>query len=246
MDEAHYFLHDPHVPDLLDLDTSGYTLVTYRASKLRRDLLAASQAIIVTRESDPEEVQALHALCRSREGHMSESELGQLFESLVPGEAVALPVTEEAEGDVRRIRLSPRLTPHVRHLAKYIDLPVPEGRRFVFWRDGSPGPRARTLREFVAVLEESPAMVLDDHLRRGDFSRWIADIFGDYPLTKTIRQLERDYRAGTTPDIAVSLARAIRLRFELIESNGRLSGLKPPDRPRLRRRVFLRYFTCTP
>ena len=70
--------------------------------------------------------------------HSTENELGQVLGSLVIGEAVALPVTEEAGGDVRRIRLSPRLTPHVRHLSKYIDIPVPESRAFVFWRDGSP------------------------------------------------------------------------------------------------------------
>jgi hypothetical protein len=62
VDEAHYFLHDPGVRDLLDLELSGYTLVTYRASKLHRDVLAASQAVIVTRESDPHEVVALHAV----------------------------------------------------------------------------------------------------------------------------------------------------------------------------------------
>jgi hypothetical protein len=67
VDEAHYFLDDPHAPGMLDLDTGGYTLVTYRASKLRPDLLAKSQAVIVTRESDPGEVRALRALCHSCE-----------------------------------------------------------------------------------------------------------------------------------------------------------------------------------
>ncbi len=218
VDEAHYFLDDPHAPDLLDLETGGYTLVTYRASKLRRDLLEASQAVIVTRESDPREVRALYTLCSSCEGKMSEIEWRQLFESLVLGEAVALPVTEEAQGEVRRIRLAPRLTPHVRHMAKYIDLPVPEGRAFVFWHDGSlTGPRARTLFEFVQILEQSPPSALDGHLRRGDFSRWIADVFGDYPLAKTLRELEHDYRAETIPDIATNLVQAIRSRYEILD-----------------------------
>jgi hydroxymethylpyrimidine pyrophosphatase-like HAD family hydrolase len=218
VDEAHYFLDDPHAPDLLDLDAGAYTLVTYRASKLRADLLAASQAVIVTRESDPQEVHALRALCPTCEGFTDESEWAQLFESLVLGEAVALPVTEEAEGSVRRFRLAPRLTPHVRHLAKYIDLPVPEGRAFVFWRDGSPtGQRARTLREFVAVVEQSPAKAWDGHLRRRDFSQWIADVFGDYPLAKTLRQIEDSYRSQGNSDVASSLVQAIRKRYELID-----------------------------
>jgi hydroxymethylpyrimidine pyrophosphatase-like HAD family hydrolase len=218
VDEAHYFLDDPNAPDLLDHESSGYTLVTYRASKLRPDLLAASQAVIVTRESDPREVRALYSLCSSCEGAMSITEWAQLFEGLVLGEAVALPITEEAQGEVRRIRLAPRLTPHVRHLAKYVDLPVPEGHAFVFWRDGSMnGQRAQTLREFAGIVEQSPVSALDGHLHRNDFSRWIADVFGDYPLAKTLRQIERDYAAGNVPDVTASLVQAVRARYEILD-----------------------------
>jgi hydroxymethylpyrimidine pyrophosphatase-like HAD family hydrolase len=218
VDEAHYFLHDHDVRDLLDLDLSGYTLVTYRASKLPKELLASSQAVIVTRESDPREVSALYALCRKCESHMTEQECQQILGNLVIGEAVALPVTEEAEGDVRRIRLAPRLTPHVRHLAKYLDIPVSEGRAFVFWEDSSAtSRRASTLREFVAVLEQFPAATFDGHLRRGDFSNWIAKVFGDYPLANTVRRIEDDYRAGGMPgNITANLVEAIRSRYEFV------------------------------
>ncbi len=219
VDEAHYFLEDPHVPALLDLDVTGYALVTYRASKLRRDLLATCQAIIVTRESDPQEVRALRALCQSCQDAPSERAWEQLFGNLVIGEAVVLPITEEALGRVRRIRLAPRLTPHVRHFTKYIDLPVPEGRAFVFWRDGVPtGRRAQTLREFVSVVEQSPIAVLDGHLRRHDFSRWIADALGDYPLGQTLRQLEDRYvAADNVPGVQSGILQAIRARYDLLD-----------------------------
>jgi hydroxymethylpyrimidine pyrophosphatase-like HAD family hydrolase len=215
VDEAHYFLDDPLSPDLLDRDTGGYTLVTYRASKLRPELLAASEAVIVTRESDPQEVGALYALCRSCAGRMTESEWAQMFEDLVLGEAVALPVTEEAEGEVRRVHLAPRLTPHVRHLAKYIDLPVPESRAFVFPNGTVIGPRAGTLRDFVAAVERLPTAFLEGHLEHHDFSRWIADVFGDYPLAKTLKQLEDDYCSHAKPHVASSLVQAIRIRYEI-------------------------------
>lgn len=218
VDEAHYFLNDPDVPELLDLETGGYTLVTYRASKLRPDVLAAIEAVIVTRESDPQEVKALYTVCHTCQGQMGEAEWERLFESLVLGEAVALPVTAEAEGDVRRIHLAPRLTPHVRHLAKYVDVPVPEARAFVFWKDGTPtGQRATTLHEFVSVVEQSAPAVIDGHMRRHDFSRWIADVFGDYPLSKTLCQIEDDRRANRLPDASSSLLQAIRSRYEITD-----------------------------
>lgn len=218
VDEAHYFLHDPDVLELLDLELNGYTLVTYRASKLHPDVLAASQAILVTRESNPNEVRALFALCRTCEGRMRVEEWERLLEGLVLGEAVALPVTEEAEGEVRRIRLAPRLTPHVRHLAKYVDIPVQHGHAFVFWRDGAQtGARAQTLREFVAAVEYTPANVLDGHLRRSDFSRWVAEVFGDYALAKELGRLEVEYRNGTLTDVSARLSQVIRSRYEFAE-----------------------------
>jgi hydroxymethylpyrimidine pyrophosphatase-like HAD family hydrolase len=217
VDEAHYFLHDVDVSELLDLELNGYTLVSYRASRLDKNVLTSSQAIVVTRESDPNEVRALFALCGSCQGRKSEAEWRELLDRLAIGEAIVLPLTDEAQGEIRRIHLTPRLTPHVRHLAKYIDIPVPDSRAFVFWRDGvMTRDRARTLREFVDVLERSPVSELEGHLRRGDFSRWIGDIFGDYPLSKTVRQIEQDYLSGTIGDLPGALAQTVRSRYEFL------------------------------
>ena len=52
VDEAHYFLRDGELRSRLDLDLNGYTLVTYRASKLNQQALVSNQAVIVTRESE--------------------------------------------------------------------------------------------------------------------------------------------------------------------------------------------------
>jgi hypothetical protein len=131
---------------------------------------------------------------------------------------VVLPITEEAHGKARRIRLAPRLTPHVRYLAKYVDIPVPHRRAFVFARNAaSTGPRARTLREFVQVVERTPDEFLDGHVRRGDFSRWVADVFGDYQLALELEGIENEYRAGERNDVAARLGRAVRARYEFVE-----------------------------
>ena len=73
LDEAHYFLHDADALRLLDLTFNGYTVVTYRASRLPKLML---------------------------------------------------------------FNMARRLTPHVRHREKYVDVPVPENRAFLFSTDG--------------------------------------------------------------------------------------------------------------
>ena len=217
VDEAHYFLSDAGATALLDLELNGYTLVSYRASRLPAAVLTASEAIIVTRESDPREVDALFRLCQSCTGRRPLQDWRTLLGGLAIGDAVILPVTDEAEGEIRHIRLSPRLTPHVRHLAKYIDVPVMAAHAFVFWQNNRPTPhRVRTLRDFVHVLEESPDTAWEGHLRRGDFSRWIEDVFGDYPLAATLRSLEQEHRAGSDAT-TWAVAQAVRARYDFFE-----------------------------
>ncbi len=220
LDEAHYFLQDPESRKLLDLDLGGYTLVTYRASDLCESALKASQAILVTRESDPEAIQSLRGLCKTCSPDRTEAQWNELFQNLVVGEAAALPITEEAQGEVRRFRLAPRLTPHVRHLSKYIDIPISETRAFVFGRgSAAAGVKARTLREFVAVIEHSRVSDLDGHFRHKDFSRWIVGVFGDYQLGSAVSDLEEDYALGNREQIIANLAREIRFRYDFTQDD---------------------------
>lgn len=217
VDEAHYFLQDPASQQLLDFDLNGYTLVTYRASDLSPKALASCEAVIVTRESDPAEIAALRRLCPScTEG--DEREWIAMFERIASGQAVVLPVTEEASGRARRIRLAPRLTPHVRHVSKYVDIPVSENRAFIFWRDGvQTGQKARTLREFADIVAHADPAALDGHLLRKDISRWIGGVFGDYQLSQTVGELEEDYRTGKSADITGALLRGIRSRYDFCD-----------------------------
>lgn len=213
VDEAHYFLHTPQVRSLLDLDLGGYTLVTYRAAQLHRDVLAASEAIILTRVSDPHEVRTLLALA-GRDG--AAKAWTDTLRGLSIQEAVLFPSTEEARGRLLRFRLNPRLTPHVRHRQKYLDVPVAERDAFVFVSGGAPtGQYARTLKEFTSIVSEAAPAVLDGHLRRGDFSRWIADVFGDYPLASRLQSLEDLYRLHQALDIQDAIVQLIEERYAL-------------------------------
>ena len=49
-----------------------------------------------------------------------------------------------------------------------------------------------------------------------DFSRWIAEVFGDYPLAKRIEALERKYRTSGR-DVAPQIVEAIRLRYRFVD-----------------------------
>jgi hypothetical protein len=209
VDEAHYFLHDADALDLLDLEASGYTFITYWASRLPPQLLAATDVLIVTRESNPAEIAALRQRCHDCDP--LDPELWTVLERLSTGEAVALPVTAEAEGRLRRFTLGPRLTPHVRHRGKYIDVPIAASRAFVF----DAGTRATTLRQLVDALERFEPSALAGFVVRGDFSRWIRHVFGDYPLAVELETLEARYRHDEHIDVIPEMARAIRGRYSV-------------------------------
>ena len=210
LDEAHYFLHEAGVAQLLDLEFAGYTLVTYQPSQLHPDVMAASEATIVTRLTDPREIGALAAACHwptSCQEAIGRLELGQ---------AALLPTAPEAHGAMTLVNLAPRLTSHIRHREKYLDVPVPRDRAFVFSKDASSiYPRASSLREFVVAVGSRPAEQLESFLQRGDFSRWIADVFGDNALAADLRAIEDQYRLGRVSDVADAIVHAVETRYDL-------------------------------
>jgi hydroxymethylpyrimidine pyrophosphatase-like HAD family hydrolase len=211
VDEAHYFLHEPDVLRLLDLDQAGYTLVTYRASLLHPEILRAAEAIIVTRATDPDEVAALLSIGRVKH---DTAHWAQALNDLALDEAVLLPATEEAGGELCRFKLAPRLTAQVRHRHKYFDVPVAGQNAFVFTRAGAPvNSRAHSLKEFVSILNGLPDDVLDAHLARSDFSRWLDEVFGDYVLAGSVRELEKNHRMGRDFYVRDAIAQRIEERY---------------------------------
>lgn len=212
VDEAHYFLHEPNVKELLDFDLNAYTLVTYRPSDLHPDLRRGFEAVIVKRLTRPEEVQTLLTMVGNKG---VEQEWTTTLGALADDEAALLPVIEEAEGKLRRFKLLPRLTPHVRHKTKYLDVQLAGGQEFVFTDNGRTiGPPARSLKQFVLSLPNTPATSLDGHARRGDFSRWIEVIFHDHRLASDVRKVEQRYRLGHLGDVRQPMARLIQDRYK--------------------------------
>ncbi len=206
VDEAHYFLHRLDDPQLFDHELGGYLLVTYRISDLSSDILGASEAVIVTCVADQRQALALLALApgiRTSEG------LAQLAD-LAIDEAVLLPGPLESGDSLKRFRIAPRLTVHVRHRRKYADIPVRPGHEFVFTQTGRPtGKRAGSVRDLLSALPKLPEDVVQGHLERGDFRRWFEDVFGDSKLAGVIRSLER----GRVSNVREALRHAIADRY---------------------------------
>ena len=174
-------------------------------------LCKALDVIVTTRMSDPRSLEAILAM-----SHSSDSpELKTVIQGLAINEAAILPGPVTG-GKLLRFGLLPRLTPHVRHRVKYFDVSVGEGEGFVFARNGNPARApARSLREFVSALTSLPPDVLDGHAKRGDFSRWILDVFRDHPLSSRIRNVEEQYRLGHIRDLAHALPALVRERYDL-------------------------------
>jgi hypothetical protein len=131
-----------------------------------------------------------------------------------------LPGIDDAEGKLQRFRLLPRLTPHVRHKTKYFDVQLAGGQEFVFTDDGKPiGSTARSLKQLVFLLASTPVTSLEGHTRRGDFSRWLADVFHDHRLALDVRKIEQRYRLGHLDDVRQSMATLIQERYAFSPDN---------------------------
>jgi hypothetical protein len=213
VDEAHYFLHEADVTQLLDLELGAYTIVTYRPSDLDPNLRKDFHVVIVKRTTEPREVQTLLSMVGGRGAGPGWT---TILSELTINEAALLPGSEEAEGQLQRFTLFPRLTPHVRHKTKYFDVQLVNGQEFVFTDHGKPiAHPARSLKEFVGLLASVPANSLGEHARRGDFSRWIANVFFDNRMASEVRKIEQRCRLSHLNDVRESMAALIQERYGL-------------------------------
>jgi hydroxymethylpyrimidine pyrophosphatase-like HAD family hydrolase len=216
VDEAHYFLSDPSVGDLIDLELAGYLLVSYRPSQIHAEVLRGTEAVIVTRTSDAHEAHALRKLYGSDSDSVDWVEV---LRSLELGQAALLPGAEESGGEIVRFRASGRITKHVRHREKYVSVPVAPQHCFFFQRKGvSTGRKARTLSEFAEILEGEP--VFREHLHNHDFSRWIRGVFADRPLAERVRAIEDGWAEGRVENVHEALASVVSARYLAAGSTG--------------------------
>ena len=218
VDEAHYFLREPNIKQLLDLQLGAYTLVTYRPSDLHPDVRSAIDVVVAKRLTDSQEVQALMAMVKN--ANVDPGSVA-ILQALATDEAVFATTRTR---QLRRFKLLPRLTTHVRHREKYFDFDVVSGQEFVFTQNGKPiGSPARSLGQFAALLQGCAGETLGDHARRGDFSRWIANVFHDHRLASEVRKIEQQHRLGHLADVRQPIAALITEQYGS-PADGSLAG----------------------
>jgi hydroxymethylpyrimidine pyrophosphatase-like HAD family hydrolase len=208
VDEAHYFAVGSDGGLLIDSTAGGYTLVTYRPIDLPQPLRQGCVVKLAARTTESVQLGVLQA-------GASPAQMGRL--SL--GEAVLCSGVAEAPNTSVRFRIAPRLTEHVRHRQKYLDVPVAERLAFVFTDRGRPcGQRSRTLMELCTQLATCSEGVIAGHLRRGDVSQWVGDVFGDQVLAGEIRVLEQLHQLGQSLDAVDALSKLVHDRYALLDA----------------------------
>jgi len=211
IDEAHYFLHERNIGELLDLNLGAYTLVTYRLADLDPGLRNAIECIILKRTTESFEHRALDGILQARD--CRPAVLIDLA-ALRMDEAVLLPGVQEAGRRCLKFTLSPRLTSHVRHKAKYLDMQLVTEQGFWFCGEKAIAGPARTLKEFVNLLGQVAPEVVAGHAHRGDFSRWVGEVFHDHVLASEIRKIEQRFRLGHIHNLTEAISKLIEERYE--------------------------------
>jgi hypothetical protein len=219
LDEAHYSLHRHGVRDsAIGLEHKGFCLVTYKPSWLRPSVLHEIDTFVLARPAAPEEV----ALLRDMPAGVGQG--GQRAIAVLPDLPSGEFVLIQPEGSTGALTFapSPRHTAHVRHLRKYADSRVPANQRFFFRAPaGHVVAAADSLSAFREALASAPEAVLAHHAARGDFSRWVLDVFSDQTLGHQIRKLEARWARGEIRDLRPGLQELVALRYST-------SGSAPP------------------
>jgi hypothetical protein len=166
------------------LASGGMAFVTYRPDRMAADVRASLQHYLSTRLREPEVVQALTTMGKIPSAEqLAGTPVGYAW---LCGEQLV------------RLHSAGRRVPHIRHLYKYLDIPLPRHKRFFFRTEsGYLGVEAASLFEFKELLPTLPLASLAYHQSRGDFVKWARGALGDEVLAAHLDKLaRRDEMAG--------------------------------------------------
>lgn len=213
IDEAHYSLHRGGVAaDALDVRDRGFCFVTYRPSWLREQVIRAVDVFVLARTTGSEELAFLGSTlpAAASEG----AGISEALARLPRGEFLLVQRNREGPPSALTFVAAPRQTVHIRHLTKYVDSCVPPGREFLFrGPDGRTRASADSLHSFRRVVATAPDELLAHHAERGDFSRWVRDVFADVELARQFRKVEARWRRRELGDLRRTIDTLITVRY---------------------------------
>ncbi len=67
----------------------------------------------------------------------------------------------------------------------------------------------------VGVVETTDEAVLAHHAARGDFSRWVLDVFSDPHLAAQLRKTESRWSRGEITDLRRAIAQLVMARYAM-------------------------------
>jgi hypothetical protein len=196
----------------------GFSIVSYRPSQVAPELLKALDHWLLTQISPPE-IELLEPFLTKHDGNskilsqLSTLPIGQVYLCFGDTKQQSPPMQE-----IVTLRFAQREVPHVRHLHKYLRAHLPESKRFHFYNSSGRylNRSVANLWEFREALGELPVDSLQYHLKRGDFERWLQDIFHDSELVNRMRKIaHRDLREEA---LRQALLEAVAERYEELNS----------------------------
>ena len=218
LDEAHYSLHRDGVAErALAIENKGFCLVTYKPSWIRPSAMRAIDVLIGGRTAAAHELAFLRSFLTAA-GGCSEGVIPALAD-LPQGEFLLMKKETGSTWLASTFTATPRAIPHVRHLRKYADAAVRPEHAFLFrLPDGRLVATADSLNGFRRIVATAADAVVAHHAGRGDFSRWIHDVFSDRELAGQLRKVERRWGRGEIPDLRQVIDEAIAVRYWSEES----------------------------
>lgn len=191
LEEAQHFLapyaeHNKSFMEALApmLAGGGWAFVSYCPEQLGNPVLSALNHCLLTCLSSADAIQALSQQFQLSAGVSANVPRGHVW---VCGNGMI------------RLLSNARRVPHIRHLYKYLDNPLPKRKRF-FFRDERDylGLEAASLFEFLQLLADLPSESLTYHQLRNDFAAWAEGALGDAELAVHLRKLAHRQLRGET------------------------------------------------
>jgi hypothetical protein len=186
-------------------------VVTYRLRWLRPTVAAALNLCVFARTTDKNELVYLQSM---HSGHPEAETVSATLPHLRRGEFLLVDRAHGSGRSATTFIAAPRQTVHVRHVNKYVDSVVPAGREFLFRSThGRVLASSNSLQSFRELVGTVPDDVLAHHAGRGDFARWVRDVFADTELARQINKAEARWKRGELSDLREMINTLIIARY---------------------------------